>query len=107
MWHFVEVPKGLSWMRAFSPAIESTGRTSRGDKWSPTSPTRGVKKVESSTQLSAGKARIEAASFLPLADLAAEAGFENRRDAFKICEKLGRLSKAKTSRFAMRLPRNT
>jgi hypothetical protein len=75
----------------FPKPLESTGRTSRGDKWSLDQVNAWRKKVESSTQLSAGKAGSKQRHFLPLADLAAEAGFENRRDAFKILREAGAL----------------
>lgn len=76
----------------FPKPLESTGRTSRGDKWS-------LDQVNAWRQESGildaivGRQGPDRSSviFLPLADLAAEAGFENRRDAFKILREAGAL----------------
>lgn len=76
----------------FPKPLESTGRTSRGDKWS-------LDQINTWRQDSgildaiAGRQRPDRGGvfFLPLADVAAEAGFDNRREAFKILREAGAL----------------
>jgi hypothetical protein len=76
----------------FPKPLESTGRTSRGDKWSLDQVNAWLKK-KWNPRRNCRQARpgSKQRHFLPLADLAAEAGFENRRDAFKILREAGAL----------------
>lgn len=74
----------------FPKPLESSGRTSRGDKWSLDQINRwrqesGILDAIAGRQGS-DRSRI---NFLPLADVAAEAGFETRRDAFKLLREAG------------------